>query len=241
MKGIDRAKLAILTTDNVAKEISVKFTLGKHQISICGVAKGAGMISPNMATMLAFILTDANISQRAFDKSLGAAVDASFNCITVDGCMSTNDTVIALANGAAANPVIDSPKDLATFTRAISIVCLKLAKMIIRDAEGATKFIGIKISNAQNTAEAKRIALAIANSNLFKTAFYGENPNFGRIVAAIGASGVKIKEEDLKVKVSSLKKKNVNVHVSVNRGKSEAVVYTSDLSPEYVKINADYN
>lgn len=239
--GIDRAKEAILTTDTFSKELTVKFALGSRYVSICGIAKGAGMISPNMATMLSFIFTDANITQGALDRALKTSVSNSFNCITVDGCMSTNDTVIILANGAAENNMIDKGKNLDLFVRALNIVCLELAKMIIKDAEGASKFIQINVRQARNSQEAKKVALTIANSNLFKTAVYGENPNFGRIIAAVGASGIGVKENRLKIKVSPLRKKEINVGVSLGRGNSSAIVYTSDLTPEYVKINAQYN
>jgi glutamate N-acetyltransferase / amino-acid N-acetyltransferase len=199
------------------------------------------MIAPNMATMLVFILTDANITQAALDKALSICVDNSFNCITVDGCMSTNDSVMLLANGAAANSLISGGKNLALFTKALSLVCLELAKMIVRDAEGASKFIRIKVKAARNYTAARTVALSIANSNLFKTAVYGQNPNFGRIAASVGASGVRVKEKDLKIKISSLKNKNIDVEVSLNQGKAGATVYTSDLTPEYVKINAQYS
>ena len=240
-QGVSKAKKAILTTDTFAKEITVKFKIGKEVVTLCGVAKGAGMIAPNMATMLAFILTDANITQGALDKALDICVDNSFNCISVDGCMSTNDTVALLANADAGNKVIDTAKHFDLFARALGIVCLELAKMIVKDAEGATKFIRIQVSGAKDFCEARTIALAIANSNLFKTAMYGENPNFGRIASAVGASNVDIKEKDLKIKVSPLNKKEIDVCVSINRGKAEAVVYTSDLTPEYIRINAEYN
>ncbi|TRZ94823.1 bifunctional glutamate N-acetyltransferase/amino-acid acetyltransferase ArgJ [bacterium] len=241
LKGIDQAKSAILTTDKLVKEISVKLMFGKKPVTICGIAKGAGMIAPNMATMLGFILTDAHIAQKALDRALGVAVGHSFNCITVDGCMSTNDSVMILANSAAGNHLIERGKGLDLFMQALNLVCLELAKMVIQDAEGATKFIQIKVTAAENENEAKKVALAIANSSLFKTAMYGENPNFGRIVASIGSSGVKIKERDLKIKVSSLKFRDIKVNVSINRGRSAVTVYTSDLSPEYIKINAEYN
>jgi len=240
-EGIGKVKLAILTTDTFAKEITVKFKIGKRPIAICGVAKGAGMIAPNVATMLAFILTDANITQRALNIALSICVDNSFNCITVDGCMSTNDSVIMLANGAANNFLIDEDKNFHSFVQALNFVCLELAKMIVRDAEGATKFIQIKVDKAKSAREAKRVALSIANSNLVKAAMYGENPNFGRIIASIGSSGIDVKEKDLKIKVSPLNKKEITVNVSINRGNSNATVYTSDLTPEYVKINAAYN
>jgi glutamate N-acetyltransferase/amino-acid N-acetyltransferase len=240
-KGIDKAKSAILTTDTFTKEITVRFKIAKQVISICGVAKGAGMIAPSLATMLAFILTDADITQRALDKALGICVNDSFNCITVDGCMSTNDSVMALANGAAENNLIDVGKYFDSFVKALGIVCGELAKMIVRDAEGASKFISIKVKNAVSPREARKIALNIANSNLFKTAMYGENPNFGRIIASVGASGVDVREKNLRIKVSPLNRKEISVDVWVNRGKSCATVYTSDLTPEYIKINAEYN
>jgi len=239
--GIDKAKKAIMTTDTFAKEITVKFNVGGKVITICGVAKGAGMISPNMATMLAFILTDANIAQSDLKSALNICVEESFNCITVDGCMSTNDSVMLLANGASGNELIHSGNNLKSFTQALKVVCLELAKMVIKDGEGASKFIQIKVIQAKNFQEARIIALAIANSNLFKTAVYGENPNFGRIAASAGACGVDIKEENLKIKVSPLHKKEVFVEVALKRGNSSAVVYTSDLTPEYIKINAEYN
>jgi glutamate N-acetyltransferase/amino-acid N-acetyltransferase len=146
-----------------------------------------------------------------------------------------------LANGAAGNHLIERGKSLDLFVRALCLVCLELAKMIIQDAEGATKSIQIKVTAAKNKNEAKQVALAIANSSLFKTAMYGENPNFGRIVAGIGSSGVKIKERDLKIRVSSLNSDEIKVKVSINRGRSAITIYTSDLSPEYIKINAEYN
>jgi glutamate N-acetyltransferase/amino-acid N-acetyltransferase len=155
--------------------------------------------------------------------------------------MSTNDSVIVLANGVAKNELIERGKNFDLFVQAIKLVSLELAKMVVKDGEGATKFIQIKVNRAKNFREAKKIALSIANSNLFKTAMYGENPNFGRIVASVGASGVEVNEKDLKIKVSPLSKKDINVDVSINRGNSSAVVYTSDLTPEYIKINARYN
>jgi glutamate N-acetyltransferase / amino-acid N-acetyltransferase len=239
--GIALAKKAIMTTDKFAKEITVKFKLGSQEITVCGVAKGAGMIAPDMATMFAFIFTDAAIARPAMEAALREAVDKSFNCVTVDGCMSTNDTVILLANGCAGNKLIKSASALARFKKALALVCLELAKMMVKDGEGASKFIEIKVEKASTVAQAKRAALAIANSSLFKTAIYGENPNFGRIVAAVGASGIKVKEEKLKVHLGDLKKKNIKVTVSLGLGKAGCRVFTSDLTPEYIKINAAYN
>lgn len=240
-EGINKAKKAIITTDRFIKEITARFNIGNQMITVCGIAKGAGMIAPHMATMLAFILTDAQITQRALDNCLEFSVDNSFNSISVDGCMSTNDTVMLLANGASGNNLIDMNKHFALFLKALDTVCQALAKSIIKDAEGASKFIQIKVKQAKNFSEAKKIAFSIANSNLFKTAMYGENPNFGRIVAAIGSSGIDIEEENLKIKVSPLHKKKINVEVTLGRGNKEAIVYTSDLTPEYIKINAHYS
>lgn len=241
-KNINKAKFAILTTDKFAKDITIKFNIGGTAITICGVAKGSGMIAGNMATMLGFILTDANITQGALNKALKMAVEHSFNCVSVDNCMSTNDTVIILANGSSQNRLIDNQRNFTLFSRVLNLVCLELAKMVVRDAEGATKFIRINVDKAKSFSQARQIALAIANSNLFKTAIYAESPNFfGRVVAAVGASGIKIKEKDLKIRASSLKKKDINIDVAVNTGRASAVVYTCDLTHEYIKINSEYN
>ena len=248
-KGIDTAKRAIMTTDKFSKEITVDFDVAGRKVRVCGIAKGAGMIAPDLvgakpacATMLVFIFTDAVITQRALDRAMDISVENSFNCITVDGCMSTNDTVILLANKAAENEPIDLGKNFGAFSKALNIVCLELAKMVVRDGEGATKFIRIKVDGARNYMEAKKIALNIANSSLFKTAMYASSPNIvGRIVASVGAAGIAIKEADLKIKYTLLKKADVDIEVSVGNGKSSALIYTSDLTHEYVKINAEYN
>jgi len=241
LQGIDLAKKAVMTTDKFPKEITVKFKLGSQEITVCGVAKGAGMISPDMATMFAFIFTDALVAGPLLAGVLKEAVNDSFNCVTVDGCMSTNDTVIVLANGAAKNKLIKNGEGRVLFQKAMNTVCLELAKMMVQDGEGASKFIEIIVEKASSVAEAKKVALAVANSNLFKTAAYGENPNFGRVVAAVGASGIEVKEEKLKVYLGDLKKRNIRVKVSLGRGKAGCTVYTSDLTPEYIKINAAYN
>lgn len=239
-KGIRHASRAIMTTDTFPKEVAVKFKIGKKVFTICGIAKGAGMIAPDMATLLVFILTDAGLPQPLLRKALQGAVEDSFNCITIDGCMSTNDSVLILANGASGD-LSAKPGSIGAFRNALGIVCLKLAKMIVKDAEGATKFIEIKVVGARNYLQAKKAALAIANSNLFKTALYGENPNFGRIVSAVGASGIDVSESDLKIRVSPLKGKDIKMAVSLGKGNSTITVYTSDLTPEYIKINAEYN
>ncbi|MFA5099590.1 MAG: bifunctional glutamate N-acetyltransferase/amino-acid acetyltransferase ArgJ [Candidatus Omnitrophota bacterium] len=239
--GINAAKKAIMTTDTFAKAISVQLMIGAKKVTICGIAKGSGMIGPNMATMLAFILTDANISKPCLDSCLRSVVKESFNCVTVDGCMSTNDSVVLLANGAAQNKRITAGKDAALFAKGLNAVCLSLAKMLAIDGEGASKFITINVKAARTFEEARTAALAIANSPLFKTAVYGENPNFGRIACAVGASGVDVTEKGLRVRMGPLNKKNVVINVSLSRGKASCTVYTSDLTPEYIKINAEYN
>jgi len=239
--GIQKAERAIMTTDTFSKEVTVSLKVGAKTIRICGIAKGAGMIAPNMATMLCFIMTDADISKAALNRALTCAVENSFNCITVDGCMSTNDTVAVLANGAAGNKQIAGGKSLRDFSSALNTVCLELAKMVVKDAEGGTKFIQIDVSGAKDRQEAKTVALSIANSALFKTAVFGENSNFGRVAQAVGASGMKIKEGQLKIKLGSLKGNQVKLRVYLSRGKAKSTVFTSDLTPEYVKINAEYN
>jgi len=240
--GIAKAKQAIKTTDKFTKEITAKFTIGSDTVTVCGIAKGAGMIAPRMATMLVFIFTDAVITQAALDRALGAAVGNSFNCITVDGCMSTNDSVILLANKAAGNSCIDLTRNFTVFLGALQSVCLSLAKMIVRDGEGATKLISISVKGAKTGSDAKKIALTVASSNLFKTAMFASSRNIvGRIVAGVGASGAGVKEKDLSIRYSPLKKKEVDISIGVGKGKGKAVIYTSDLSFEYVKINAEYN
>jgi len=242
VEGIDLAKKAIMTTDKFAKEITVKFDVSGKTVTLCGIAKGAGMIAPDMATMLVFILTDADITKQALERALSMATDSTFNCITVDGCMSTNDTVILMANNQAGNKRIDSQNNFNKFYQGLEKVCLELAKMVVSDGEGATKLIHLKVSAARSSAEAKKVALAVANSNLFKTAMYASSKNIlGRIVASVGSVGIDVKEDKLKIKYSSLTKKEVDIEVSLGRGDSSAVVYTSDLTHEYVKINAEYN
>jgi len=239
--GIHKAKKAIMTTDTFAKEISLSVRIAGKPVRICGIAKGAGMIAPDMATLLCFIMTDVVITKQALDKVLGVAVDQSFNCISVDGCMSTNDTALVLANGAAGNRTVSGGEDLRNFSKALKFICLELAKMVVLDAEGATKFIQIEVCQAKDWQEAKKVALNIANSTLFKAAVFGQNPNFGRVAAAVGASGFKIKESQLKVKLGSLKAKQVKLEVSLSRGKAKCRVFTSDLTPEYIQINAAYS
>jgi glutamate N-acetyltransferase/amino-acid N-acetyltransferase len=247
--GLVDASLAIMTTDTQPKKVIVRLSLNGKPVTITGIAKGAGMIYPNMAlpagrqgTMLSFIVTDLAIAPNALKKALKNAVDNSFNCISVDGCMSTNDMVLIIANGQAKNKKVNLvDKSFKVFLKALNFVCLELAKKIVKDAEGATKFIQIKINNAKTYQEAKKLAFAVANSNLLKTAIFGENRNLGRIFAALGQAGIEINEDKIKVNCSSLKNRDIKININLNLGKSEATVYTSDLSTEYVKINAAYN
>lgn len=236
------AARAIMTTDLTPKEIAVEITLAGKEVRIGGCAKGSGMIAPNMATMFGFITTDAAISAKMLKLALQAANSQSFNCITVDGCMSTNDMVTVMANGLAGNQTITSTgKDFTVFSKALHHVCLYLAKQIVMDGEGATKFIEIVCEGAKSFKEAKDIALTIANSALVKTAAFGSNPNWGRVAAAVGSLGLNITEENLKIKFSSFAKKDIRIYVDVNRGDKKAVIYTCDLSLDYIKINGAYN
>jgi glutamate N-acetyltransferase/amino-acid N-acetyltransferase len=233
---------AIMTTDLKLKEIAVVVTIGGKKVTIGACGKGSGMIEPNMATMLGFVTTDAAVSSKMLKLALSRATEKSFNAITVDGCMSTNDMVTLMANGAAGNKAITKEgKDFETFYDALEHVCIDLSKKIVLDGEGATKFIEINVSGAKDFKQAKEIAMKVANSNLVKTAAFGSNPNWGRVAAAVGALGLKIAEDDLKIGFSSFKEKNISIKVGLNLGRAEATVWTSDLSYDYVKINAEYN
>lgn len=241
--GGEKAARAILTTDLTLKEIAVQFKIGGKKIMIGGCAKGSGMIAPNMATMLAFITTDAAISKNMLKEALREAVDMSFNSISVDGCMSTNDMVAVMANGQAENVLIKSKNlNYQLFVQALSAVCLDLAKKIVLDGEGATKFIEIKINGASTEKLARKIGLMVANSPLVKTAAFGSNPNWGRVAAAVGAMEIKnISEENLKITFSPFDKKHITIKVDLNLGKASSTVYTCDFSYDYVKINGAYN
>ena len=240
---------AIMTTDTKPKALARELEISGKKVTIGAIAKGAGMIAPDMvytehsrsATMLCFITTDVLIEYPALKEALKQAVEDSFNIITIDGCMSTNDSVIILANGLAENKkVCLGAHNFYKFKTALSEICLGLAKMIILDAEGAGKFITIQVSGAKDNAQAKKAALAVANSNLFKTAVYGGGTNWGRIVAAVGASGVEAREK-IKIEGDSFRKKDIIVKIDLRVGRGKAVVYTSDLTPEYIRINAEYN
>jgi len=258
---------AILTTDTTRKESCVKVKLKKARGTIGGVCKGAGMICPSLrvrphATMLAFITTDISISKRLLDKALSEAVDRSFNVISVDNDMSTNDTVLVLANGLAGNSkIIEEGSDFQTFKKALCQVTRELAKKIVLDGEGATKFVEIRVRGAQTYAAAKQAVRSVATSTLFKASLYGEDPNWGRVYSACGASGIeyepgkvdiyfgktKVVSEGMRAKAinprklrSLFKKAKMSIIIDLHSGIFEAVGWTCDLSKEYIDINAAY-
>lgn len=242
-KGAAAFEKAILTTDLVKKNVCVTLTLAGKKVTIAGCAKGSGMIEPNMATMLGFVTTDAAISKTLLKTALKEATNKSFNRITVDGCMSTNDMVVLMANGAAKNPSITKKnKDYFKFVEALHYVCLDLAKKIVYDGEGAKLFIEIHVKAAKTQKQADQVAKAIANSNLVKTANYGPDPNWGRVAAAAGSLGFKgINEKTLKLKFDYAKKDHVSIYVDLNLGSYESIAYTSDLTKKYITINNQYN
>ncbi|MCB9748274.1 MAG: bifunctional glutamate N-acetyltransferase/amino-acid acetyltransferase ArgJ [Candidatus Omnitrophica bacterium] len=241
-KNGKKAAEAILTTDITLKEKALSITIGDTTVNIGGCCKGSGMIAPNMATMLGVITTDAAISAKMLNKALKEAVMHSFNSISVDGCMSTNDTVIILANGQAGNKTITEDNNhFKIFLEALKLLCLDLAKKIVLDGEGATKFIEIKVTGASSKSDAHKLAMAVANSNLVKTASYGKNANWGRVAAALGSLGIKtITEENLKIQFDA-DKNHVLIEVILNLGHGQATAYTCDLTKEYIQINNEYN
>ncbi|OIN97420.1 bifunctional ornithine acetyltransferase/N-acetylglutamate synthase [Candidatus Desantisbacteria bacterium CG1_02_38_46] len=259
--GSSDAALAILTTDKIKKEIAVEIKIDGVPVRIGGIAKGSGMIYPNMATMLCFLTTDILIDRNALKSALKTSVDSSFNLITVDGDRSTNDMVAVLANGLAGNEkVYRNSSAYRIFQQVLSYVCTFLAKMMVKDAEGATKFIEVKVAGAASFAEAKIAAFSIANSNLVKTAMYGEDPNWGRIVSAVGNAPIKLNPNKIDVFFSGipvvcnnapvsggrerakrlLSNNEIVIFVDLGIGKGKCSVWTSDLTPGYVKINAAY-
>jgi len=253
---------AIMTTDTFPKMEIRKGEAGAKKYTVAGVAKGSGMIMPNMATMLSFVVTDAAVDPSWLREFFPAAVDTSFNCITVDGDTSTNDTALIMANGMAENPEIrKGTPEAAAFENTVRDILLSLSRQIVRDGEGATKFVEIVVKGAMSDADSKKAAMAIANSQLVKTAFFGQDANWGRILAAIGYSGIDIDQDrvllsfdDVVVVINGvfaggdaeslatevLKKKEFTVTVDLQLGTGCASVYTTDLSYDYVKINADY-
>ena len=257
--GRDAAE-AIMTTDTFVKEKAVQIDFGGKAVTIGGIAKGSGMIYPNMATMLSFIATDAKITSMDLKSALKAVVDKSFNMTTVDGDMSTSDMVICLANGMSGVGITKN-RGYKDFQDGLNYVCAELAKMIVKDGEGATKFVEIRVKGAKTFNDAKKIGMAIANSNLVKTALFASDANWGRIMAAIGYSGVKVNADKIDLFFNNvkmvgngiglgidtereatevLKKREFAIIVNLRLGKAEATVWTCDFSYDYVKINAEY-
>jgi glutamate N-acetyltransferase/amino-acid N-acetyltransferase len=255
---------AIMTTDTVPKACSRKVTISGVPVTVTGIAKGSGMIHPNMATMLGFVATDARLSQRATKAAVQAAVKRSFNCITVDGDTSTNDSLMLVATGKCTMPEIDD-LDSAEFKQilsAVTDVCIELAQAIVRDGEGATKFVTISVEGGKNEEECRKVAYAIAHSPLVKTAFFASDPNLGRILCAVGYGGITDLEfekidlylDDVQVATRgarhegyreedgkrAMAKSEFTVRVKLNRGGANATVWTCDFSHDYVTINAEY-
>ena len=261
-KGLISAAKAILTTDRKIKICTEKINIGARQVIITGMAKGAGMVQPNMATMLSFIMTDARVDKDALKMALKESCDESFNSITIDGDTSTNDTVALLANGLANNKAIKrGTKEYKTFLRALKNVSFKLAKNIIEDGEGATKFVTVYVKNARTAGEAERVARTVANSCLVKTSIHGENPNWGRIASSVGSSGaVGINQNKFEICLDGTtvfkggkfvlhskeklhriyKRKKVEILINLSTGKKHARIWTCDLSKRYVEINSHY-
>ena len=253
---------AIMTTDTFPKIEAATCRVKGKQVKLCGMVKGAGMIYPNLATMLSFLVTDANIKASLLQRMLEKASEVSYNRITIDGETSTNDTVLILANGEADHPILNRmDREGESFQSMLFEVCQNLAKRLIEDGEGATKFIEIVLRGARNKEEAKRAAYAIAHSPLVKTAFFGEDANWGRILCALGHSGARINPNRIDVffdkapivkngmgvhprleerAAEVIKKRSFKVIVDLYQGKSQFSVLTTDLSLDYVKINASY-
>jgi glutamate N-acetyltransferase/amino-acid N-acetyltransferase len=262
-----QAAQAIMTTDPFPKESCTTIMIGGNTVTIGGMAKGSGMIGPDMspaaphaphATMLAFVTTDAAVPQPLLSRALAEVVDETFNAITVDGDTSTNDTVVLLANGAGGATI--GQAEYASFAKALRAVCLELALGIVRGGEGATKLVTVNVTGAASREDARRTAKAIANSLLVKTAIHGGDPNWGRLIAVAGRAGVPFNPSRAKVTIGSvvlfeqgrpyderasdaaeyLKRKEVAISVDLGSGSAMSTVYTCDLSAEYVRINAEY-
>ncbi len=258
--GADAAR-AIMTTDTRPKEVLVEFAVGGRTAHLGGMAKGAGMIAPQLATMLAFLTTDAAIAPKLLRQALTPAVAASFNSITVDGDTSTNDTVVVLASGACGAPPIErAGADLEAFGAALGEACQRLAQMLIRDGEGATRVAEVRVEGARTHEDAERVARTIADSPLVKTALYGGDANWGRILGAVGRAGVALdinrvdiflgdvwvseagaaREYDESLATDAFTRDTVLIRVRLNAGRESASVWTCDLSHGYVDINGSY-
>ncbi len=263
--GSEAAAEAIMTTDTVKKELAYSFNIGGKECKIGGIAKGSGMIHPNMATMLVFITTDVNITKEMLQKALSGDVTDSFNMLSIDGDTSTNDMVSILANGMAENPVIDSEgEDFDKFKEALSSVTSQLCRMLAKDGEGATKLLICNVEGAKDIQNAKKVAKSIVCSSLFKSALFGADANWGRILCAIGYSGADVSIDKVGVSLSSVKgsievckngsgvdfdedrakeillQDEITVNVTLKDGEGIATAYGCDLTYDYVKINGDY-
>jgi glutamate N-acetyltransferase/amino-acid N-acetyltransferase len=258
------AAQAIMTTDTLPKAASRQVTIDGHTVTLTGISKGAGMIKPNMATMLGFLAFDAAVSQPVLDALVKHVADRSFNCITIDGDTSTNDSFILIASGKSSLPALTSTDSAAyvALRDAATDVAQTLAQLIVRDGEGATKFMTVQVEGGSSVAECRQIAYAIGHSPLVKTAFYASDPNLGRILAAIGYAGVTDLDvgkidlylDDVLVATAGgrnpdyreedgqrvMKKSEIAIRVLLGRGDAQATIWTCDLSHEYVSINADY-
>ena len=260
--GGEKASQAIMTTDTFVKTCGFVEEIGGVPVRFGGMSKGAGMICPNMATVLGLITTDAAVSPDVLQKALTEAVEVSFNRITVDGDMSTNDMLVVLANGMAGNPQINSLEgpEYEAFAATLKAAALNLAKKVARDGEGATKFIEIEVQGALNMADARKAGMAIANSPLVKTAFFGQDPNWGRILCAAGYSGAELSPEKTTLSIGGVQiveaglgakfdekelrramaEREIKVVINLAVGNVSTTVYTCDMSYEYVKINGEY-
>jgi glutamate N-acetyltransferase/amino-acid N-acetyltransferase len=254
---------ALMTTDTRPKQAGVRVRIGGRTVTIGGATKGSGMIEPHMATTLAFLTTDAAVAPDLLGAMLRRAADATYNCLTVDGHQSTSDTMVLLASGEAtggSEPIAEGSAEAAKFEAALAAVCESLAQQIVADAEGGTKTIEIRVTGGASAEEAARAARAVANSPLVKCAFFGEDPNWGRITSAAGGAGISGGPDSMRLEIGGLcifqngtpaevspaklkrvmKARNIRVHLDLGAGAGEARVLTCDLSYEYVKINASY-
>lgn len=260
--GSRNAARAIMTTDMTPKEVALQARVGGRLIRVGGIAKGAGMVHPQMATMLAFLATDAHLSAPLLRHALARAADASFHAITIDGDTSTNDLALCLATSTAGGPPLRAGTSAyRQFCHLLAEACRRLARQMVEDAEGATKLIAVAVEGAATPAQARTVAAAVARSLLVKTAFYGQDPNWGRIMAAIGASGAAVREDQITMAfgpvtimrhgVSAgptaqrraariLRHREIPVRITVGRGRGGATIWTSDLTDAYVRINAHY-
>ncbi|MBM4146055.1 MAG: bifunctional glutamate N-acetyltransferase/amino-acid acetyltransferase ArgJ [Nitrospira sp.] len=258
--SIEDVAAAIMTTDTFPKILMKKIRVGNKIGNIAGICKGAGMICPHMATMLCFIMTDISVNQQTLNRALKDSVKKSFNRITIDGDMSTNDTALIMANGMIGNDELSERSEAyAAFKKSLDEITYGLSRLIALDGEGATKLVEIEVKGAKSEADAEKAAFAVANSSLVKTAIYGNDSNWGRIMAAVGYSGINVKEERVDIyfgrvkavdkgittgrdieAAKVLKGKNINIVIDLHLGKYAAKVLTCDMTEEYIRVNADY-